>query len=77
MKNFIVKSFKGIVKSRKGASTVEYVTVLAAAALIGGVLVSNGGEIGNALKAKVSSVISSIDTTGKGGENKPEKPEKP
>lgn len=49
-----------VLRNRKGASTVEYVAVLAGAALIAGVLVTNGESLGGQLKQKIETVIQGI-----------------
>ncbi|EGK09949.1 hypothetical protein HMPREF9374_2752 [Desmospora sp. 8437] len=58
-----VKSYTKIsqvIRNRKGASTVEYVAVLAGAAAIAGILFSQAGSIGNELVGKVKEFIGNI-----------------
>lgn len=52
--------FSQVIHNRKGASTVEYVAVLAGAAIIAGVLISSGSDIGGLLTDKIEDIIEGI-----------------
>ncbi|SDW87413.1 Protein of unknown function [Marininema mesophilum] len=58
--------FRVLLKSRKGASTIEYVIILVAALLIAGVLYNflSGGTVKNAIEEKVQQIIAGKVTGG-------------
>ncbi|SDW87816.1 hypothetical protein SAMN05444487_10782 [Marininema mesophilum] len=58
----LAKKFSNVLENRKGASTVEYVAVLAGAAAIGMLLFNMSGDMQKPLFEKVKAAIASIGT---------------
>ncbi|MFD1434801.1 hypothetical protein ACFQ5F_07745 [Kroppenstedtia eburnea] len=72
-------SFKKPFASRKGSPTMEYVTILAAGALLAMIVVSffqedGKGSIAETIKTKISETIEGTDNGGGGDEKEKEKP---
>lgn len=60
---FMKDAVRKVLVDRKGASTVEYVAVLAGAAALGGVIysaVKGKGGIGSLIKTKIKEIVEGI-----------------
>ncbi len=55
-------AYKNVFSKKDGASTVEYVAVLGAAVLLGGILYTVLGQQESSISEKISQMISNIKT---------------